>query len=145
MHFRRPRSLVANQIWTSGPPWWLAPRPASTSYCFPLLKQKHYTSQSYSEGFLSNSTRFLMCYISYTVSCLYVMGHCLDTRVSTSIHMCFIELDWNLFNLPQSTLAHGLSVNVEVNLLSLVTSWLDNICQITTKSATRTFHPLFTN
>jgi hypothetical protein len=28
-----------------------------------------------------------------SLSCLYVMGHCLDTRVSTSIHVCFIELD----------------------------------------------------
>ena len=26
LHFRRPWSLVANQIWTSDPPWWLAPR-----------------------------------------------------------------------------------------------------------------------
>jgi hypothetical protein len=34
---------------------------------------------------------------------------------------------------------HSLSVNVEMNLLSLVSPWLDKFCQITTKSATGTF------
>jgi hypothetical protein len=38
-----------------------------------------------------------------------------------------------------------LSVNIEINLLSLVSSWLDKFCQITTKNATVTFHQLFTN
>jgi disease resistance protein RPM1 len=32
-----------------------------------------------------------------------------------------------------------------MNLLSLVTSWLDNICQIITKGAIGTFHLLYTN
>jgi hypothetical protein len=39
---------------------------------------------------------------------------------------------------------HSLSVNVETNLLSLVSPWLDKFCQITTKDATVTFHQLNT-
>jgi hypothetical protein len=40
---------------------------------------------------------------------------------------------------------HSLSVNVETNLLSLVSPWLDKFYQITTKSATETLHPLYTH
>jgi hypothetical protein len=40
---------------------------------------------------------------------------------------------------------HSLSVNVETNLLSLVSPWLDKFYQITTKDATVTFHPLSIN
>jgi hypothetical protein len=35
-----------------------------------------------------------------------------------------------------------LSINVETNLLSLVSPWLDKFYQITTKSATKTLHQL---
>jgi hypothetical protein len=38
---------------------------------------------------------------------------------------------------------HSLSVNVETNLLSLVSPWLDKFCQITTKSATGIFPKKF--
>jgi hypothetical protein len=38
-----------------------------------------------------------------------------------------------------------LSVNVEMNLLSLVSPWLDKFCQITTKSATGTFSQKFSH
>jgi hypothetical protein len=38
---------------------------------------------------------------------------------------------------------YSLSVNVETNLLSLVSPWLDNFYQITTKSATGNLHTLY--